>query len=198
MRRNELPQCEWTADKRSHKNLCDRTLAELWQLFPIQLTAPNPKWKTYYADIEKRLSKLLECWHPRLHHIGSTAIDSIWAKPIVDVLVEFDTSKNQNAAAELLAANGFLIMSRENNRISLNLGYTKKGFAEKAYHVHLRLAGDTDELYFRDYLNAHPDTAKDYEQLQLGLWKKYEFDRDGYTAAKSEFIQNVLSKAMKE
>jgi len=47
-------------------------------------------------------------------------------------------------------------MSDESRRITLNKGYTKDGFADKVYHVHLRYTGDNDELYFRDYLNEHP------------------------------------------
>ena len=64
------------------------------------------------------------------------------------------------------------------------MGYTDNGFAEKVYHLHLRLEGDHDELYFRDYLIEYPQAAKEYEQLKLSLWKQFEHDRDGYTAAK--------------
>jgi len=39
-------------------------------------------------------------------------------------------------------------------------GYTPDGFASKVYHLHVRYAGDWDELYFRDFLIAHPDKAK--------------------------------------
>ena len=72
------------------------------------------------------------------------------------------------------------------------------GFAEKVYHVHLRHAGDNDELYFRDYLNDHPQTAKEYEALKLRLWKRFEHDRDAYTEARTEFIGDVTAKAREE
>ncbi len=39
------------------------------------------------------------------------------------------------------------------------------------FHVHLRYAGDNDELYFRDYLNEHIQIAKEYERVKLKLWK---------------------------
>lgn len=60
-------------------------------------------------------------------------------------------------------------MSTEDRRISLNSGYTKNGFADKVFHIHLRYVGDNDELYFRDYLKDHPQIAKEYETLKLGL-----------------------------
>ena len=86
-------------------------------------------------------------------------------------------------------------MSQSDNRISFNKGYTENGFAEKVFHLHLRFAGDHDELYFRDYLLAHPETAKEYEAMKLKLWKEYEHDRDGYTNAKEEFAAKYTQDA---
>ena len=88
-------------------------------------------------------------------------------------------------------------MSEGENRLSFNKGYTKDGFAEKVFHLHLRYQGDNDELYFRDYLREHPEVAKDYERLKLGLWEKYEYNRDAYTDAKSDFIRKYTQKAKK-
>ncbi len=48
--------------------------------------------------------------------------------------------------------------------------------------------GDNDEVYFRDYLNAFPEVAQEYESLKLILCKKYKFDRDEYTKQKTEFV----------
>ena len=99
---------------------------------------------------------------------------------------------------KMMEGAGFTVMSDEDERISLNLGYASEGFAEKVYHVHLRRAGDNDELYFRDYLNAHPQTAREYEALKLRLWKRFEHDRNAYTDAKTGFIKAVTAKARVE
>ena len=84
---------------------------------------------------------------------------------------------------------GYLVMSQQAGRLSLNKGYTEHGFAEKVFHIHLRLDGDNEELAFRDCLNSRPDVARAYETLKLALWKTYEHDRDGYTRAKTDFIR---------
>lgn len=89
-------------------------------------------------------------------------------------------------------------MSTETKRVSFNRGYTKNGFADKVYHIHLRYAGDNDELFFRDYLNEYPEIAKEYEALKLSLWKKYEHNRDAYTDAKGEFVRRVTNEARKK
>ena len=53
-----------------------------------------------------------------------------------------------------------------------------------------------NEIFFRDYLNAHPDVAKEYEQLKLRLWKEFEHNRDAYTDAKTDFVNKYTALAM--
>ena len=181
------------------KDLSQMTLEELWQLFPIFLVAPSSKWEDYYLQIENQIKNLLKPYSiDRISHIGSTAIKGIWAKDIVDVLIEIPKSQDISQVASKLEKNGFIIMSTARNRISLNKGYTNEGFAQKVYHIHIRFTGDNDELYFRDYLNSHSDIAKQYEALKLDLWKKYEHNRDAYTDAKSEFITKWTKEARRE
>ena len=64
--------------------------------------------------------------------------------------------------------------------------------------VHLRYTGDNDELYLRDYLNELPDVAKEYETLNLRLWKQYEHNRDAYTDAKTGFISKWTAEVLCE
>ena len=150
------------------KNLSEMTLEELWELFPIFLVAHNDRWKDNFNEIKKTLTGLLAD-RPvvRISHIGSTAVQGIWAKNIVDVMVEIPQSADMKDMAQILKQNGFTIMFSGANRISLNKGYSINGFADKVYHIHLRHAGDNDELYFRDYLNEHPALAKEFEQGKL-------------------------------
>ena len=179
------------------KRLSEMTLEELWQLFPIYLAAYQPYWQEWYLEEESLLKTDLSSTE-RISHIGSTAIQGIWAKNIIDVMVEIPQSADMKDIAQLLEQSGFTVMYAEANRISLNKGYTENGFADKVYHIHLRYAGDNDELYFRDYLNEHPAVAKEYETLKLRLWKQYEHDRDAYTDAKTDFISKWTAEARKE
>lgn len=89
-------------------------------------------------------------------------------------------------------------MSDKPNRMSFNKGYTPKGYAKRVFHIHLRVFGDNDEILFRDYLISHSNVAKEYEDLKIGLLSKYRNNRDGYTAAKSNFIQRVLQLAKED
>ena len=177
------------------KPLAEMTLEELWALFPIVLAQPDSRWRAWYREERDRLLRVLNLPGLALHHIGSTAIDGIWAKPIVDILMEIPASASMDAVGKQLAQNGYICMHRQQDRMSFNRGYTSEGFAERVFHLHLRFAGDHDELFFRDYMNAHPDLAKQYEALKLSLWKTYEHDRDGYTAAKGAFVAEHTRRA---
>lgn len=177
------------------KNLSEMTLEELWKLFPILLTEHKDCWKDWYQEEKRRLSAFLPTEKIKLHHIGSTAIGGIWAKPIIDILVEIPDTLSMEEIKRLLEGNGYICMSEGEKRKSFNKGYTAEGFAGKVFHLHLRYAGDCDELYFRDYLREDREAAEAYERLKLSLWKKYEQDRDGYTAAKTAFIREYTEKA---
>lgn len=179
------------------KKLSEMSLEELWQLFPIFLTEHQECWKEWYSEEERLLKNALP-QAVRISHIGSTAIPSIWAKPIVDILVEIPKECELADYKDVLTGIGYICMSEQPDRISFNKGYTENGFAEKVFHLHLRYSGDNDELYFRDYLIEHPDAANQYEKMKLGLWKEYEHDRDGYTEAKAGFVREYTEKARLE
>ena len=152
-------------------DLSQLTLEELWQLFPIFLVEHNPAWRRRYEAMAGELAGLLAGFKvARISHIGSTAVDGIMAKDIVDILVELPRNASMEAAAGVLGRAGFIVMSAEGERISLNRGYMPDGFADEVFHVHLRYVGDNDGLYFRDYLREHPEVAREYEALKLGLW----------------------------
>jgi GrpB-like predicted nucleotidyltransferase (UPF0157 family) len=178
------------------KPLSEMSLEELWQLFPIQLTEYKPIWNDWFSEEKNYLSSLLP-QNCLIHHIGSTSIKGIWAKPIIDLLIEANLSDFSKIKTALLNQ-GYLCMKESPSRMDFNKGYTESGFFEKVFHLHLRTFGDHDELFFRDYLLKYPKIAKEYEKLKLSLWKPYEFNRDGYTEMKTAFVQEITQKAKEE
>jgi GrpB-like predicted nucleotidyltransferase (UPF0157 family) len=176
-----------------HKKLAELSLGELWQLFPIILTAHQDCWADWYKEETELLKEKLS-YVERISHIGSTAIKEIWAKPIIDILVEISKEEKLSNVKGIIERCGYICMAENNSRINFNKGYTLQGFAERVFHLHLRYEGDNDELYFRDYLQANADVAKEYECLKFALWKQYEHDRDMYTFHKGDFIKQCTQK----
>ena len=177
------------------KKLSEITREELWRLFPIILEEHKNCWADWFEEEAVNLRKFLPKT-ARISHIGSTAVPNIWAKPIIDILVEIESGMNN--IKEILINNGYICMSEEVNRMSFNKGYTENGFDERVFHLHLRYMGDNDEIYFRDYLIEHPDIAKEYEKLKLGLWKQFEHNRDEYTNQKTEFVRKYTELAKEQ
>ena len=173
------------------KELTDLSLEELWQLFPIILTPHQDCWSDWYEEEAGMLQREIPGIR-RISHIGSTAIQGIWAKPTVDMLVEVDKEKPLADFKDKIEKRGYIYMAERGNRLDFNKGYTLQGFAERVFHLHLRYVGDNDELYFRDYIQKDATAAKEYERLKLDLWKRYEHDRDAYTLHKSDFIKHYI------
>ena len=181
------------------KQLTDMSLEELWELFPIILTAHQACWSEWFEEEKQLLEEYLPADKVvRLSHIGSSAIEGIWAKPTVDMLLEVKEGTDFEEMKHCILTAGYLLMSAKEARMSFNKGYTLQGFAERVFHLHLRYEGDNDELYFRDYLRIHPEVAKVYEKLKLSLWKPYQHNRDGYTEAKEDFVRKYTEIGKKE
>lgn len=114
--------------------------------------------------------------------------------------MEISKESNVEEVKDKLISMGWLLMNSNEPDFwqVYNKGYTKEGFAEKVYHLHVRHKKDWNELYFRDYLIDHPEIADEYGKLKLSIWKEFEHNRDGYTEAKTQFISKVVDKARSE
>jgi GrpB-like predicted nucleotidyltransferase (UPF0157 family) len=132
-----------------------------------------------------------------VHHIGSTAIPSIYAKPIIDLLIEVKDIievDRQNLAMESL---GYEVMGE--------LGIPSRRFFRKdnqesvrTHHIHtfeIASAQVERHLAFRDYMLAHPEDAQKYSELKRELARKYPQNIDRYMDGKDVFIKEMDNKA---
>ena len=180
------------------KPLSEMTLDELWQLFPIILSAHNPDWIKYYQEEKALLEKSFGRLLVRIEHIGSTAVEGLIAKPTVDILLEADPSAAPETVRQAAERCGYTVMSEKTvpeYRLDLCKGYTPQGFADKVFHLHIRHPGDWDEIVFRDFLRKNPVRAQEYARLKKDLQKRFEHDRDAYTEAKGDFIRACVKEA---
>lgn len=175
---------------------------ERWVLFPILLSAHRTEWKEEYRkERDTILSAIGEENVDRISHIGSTAVEGLIAKPTIDILLEIKKDTDTTALISALTTTGY-ICDRQPWKPAPHLmfmkGYTPQGFQGQAVHLHVRYRGDWDELYFRDYLQSHPEAARAYGELKQRLQAKYRHDRDAYTNAKTDFIRHITSLAREE
>ena len=114
------------------------TLRELWELFPIILSRHEDHWKQWAAEEISTLENALGRNAKRISHIGSTAVERICAKPIVDILLEVADGVSFDKIKPLIESVGYRLMSASGYRMSFNKGYTPEGFADRVFHLHLR------------------------------------------------------------
>lgn len=180
------------------KRLSEMSLEELWELFPVILKEHDPIWKDWYLQEEKLLKKIGNQYIERINHIGSTSVNGLLAKPTIDILFEITEDCDLKFLVSMLEENGYIFEKQPQKpapHMMFMKGYTEKGFAEKVFHLHVRYIGDWNELYFRDFLQLHKEVAQEYSNLKLSLIDKYEHDRDGYTEAKTEFVNKYTKMA---
>ncbi len=194
------------------KHVSELTAEEFQKTFPITLEAHNPRYKEWYeAEKASILSVVDERDVARINHIGSSAVENLVAKPVVDILLEIDGCCQVEKLQEKLKTIGYgvEIATRAENpfRLLLAKGMTCDGFASRVYLLHVRYLGDWNELYFRDYLLAHPEVAEEYGQLKTQILRDIESGKiqrmpngqpNGYSQAKFAFVERVSALAKQE
>lgn len=164
----------------------------------VRIAPYNPKWAEHFRREKELLLKTLSETPLDIRHIGSTSIVGMPAKPILDILVGLRTLGEVEPLVENLKLIGY---EDRGNGDEPGRRYFVKGTAENRTH-HLNfceLNGDfwTRHLLFRDYLESHPDKAKQYAELKRALASKFPTNRPAYTSGKEEFVRYIIMSATK-
>ncbi len=133
----------------------------------------------------------------RIEHVGSTSVEGLASKPIIDLDVVISSDADLPAVIERLLKIGY--------RHEGDLGIPgREAFASETSPAHHLYVCDRNSqelarhIAFRNLLRAHPETANAYAELKRDLAQRFGDDRDAYTEGKSEFIERVLSDARGE
>lgn len=163
----------------------------------MEVVPHNPSWRNNFLNEADKIKCILKDEIVWINHIGSTSIPGIYAKPIIDILVEVKDINNIDYYNENMMEIGYIprgewgITGRR---------YFIKGLYERTHHVHIYQSDNPEigrHLMFRDYLVAHPEEAKQYEELKKILADKYRYDVAGYNNGKDSFIKEIDRKALK-
>jgi GrpB-like predicted nucleotidyltransferase (UPF0157 family)/ribosomal protein S18 acetylase RimI-like enzyme len=163
---------------------------------PIQLAPYDPAWPGRFVEERAELEAAIGEWVTGgIHHVGSTAVPGLAAKPIVDILVGVEGLEVSRGCFEPLARLDYLYAPYRTEEMHW---FCKPNPARRTHHLHLVPTGSgrfQDELAFRDRLRADPAAAAKYAALKSELADRYRDDREAYTDAKAGFISNLLDKA---
>jgi GrpB-like predicted nucleotidyltransferase (UPF0157 family) len=163
---------------------------------PVRIVPYDPRWAACFAKESVALETAVGAWVTGgIHHVGSTAVPGLAAKPIIDILVGVEDLVSSRACFAPLSELDYLYARYRPEEMHW---FCKPRPSRRTHHLHLVPTDSArfhDELAFRDYLRAHPGTAIDYATLKRGLAARFRDDREAYTDAKAAFIRDVLARA---
>jgi len=155
------------------------------------------RWREEFASESVLVARCLGGNVVATHHIGSTAIPGIFAKPIIDILVEVADVGAVDSYNEAMELGGYESMGEFGIP---GRRYFRKDDVDgaRSHQVHVFQSGDPEvarHLTFRDFMLAHPDIAREYSDLKRVLALAHPDDYDAYIDGKDAFIKRVDQKA---
>ena len=163
----------------------------------VEVVPHDPRWRGAFEAEAKQVAAALGENVVAIHHVGSTAIPNIYAKPVVDLLVEVRDITEVDGRSSAMESLGYEVMGeygipgrryfRKDNRGGI-----------RTHHIHAFEAGSTEverHLAFRDYMIAHPGEAQRYSELKRQLAEEHPRSIDGYMDGKDGFIKEMDRRA---
>ena len=163
----------------------------------VVVSPPDPKWPADYESERRKIESALGSCLIRTHHIGSTSIAGIYAKPIIDLLADVTALCELDTHTREMQRLGYEVMGE--------YGIAGRRFFRKndstgirTHHIHA-FARESAELErhleFRDFLRAHKKWAKGYSDLKRQLAQTHPCDIEAYMDGKDGFIKEVDRRA---
>lgn len=170
----------------------------------VKLCEHEKEWEIEAQNTISRLKKILGNVANDIQHVGSTAIPSIKAKPIIDIAVAVDDFNDVLALEKELKDEGFYYRPQSDlgGQLLFVSGSLYEGTGDLQTHfIHVVRTNSMDwinYINFRDYLNSTPTVAKEYEELKVSLAMQAPIDsgREKYLKGKHDFIVYTLRKAL--
>lgn len=163
----------------------------------IEVISYDSSWPQIFEKEASHLKDALGDNCLQVHHIGSTSVPDLIAKPVIDII---SVVKSREGVIPKLEKAGYI--SRGELNLPGRLYFKKSVPMEIHLHVYEEGHGEIDlNLSFRNYLRAHPEAVSEYIALKRDLISKLESHEKtgkhftGYTLGKNAFIKNILKKA---
>jgi GrpB-like predicted nucleotidyltransferase (UPF0157 family) len=165
----------------------------------LKLVPHDPAWASQFIAEASRIRDALEGMASAVHHIGSTAIPGIYAKPVIDICLEVSALQLLDRRVSKMELLGYVALGE--------YGIPERRFFRRddstgvrTHHVHgfeTGSSGSRRHIAFRDYMIAHPDAAESYSRLKRELVRRHAGDREAYIKGKEPFIREFETRALR-
>jgi len=163
----------------------------------VEFVSHRPQWAEMFKGEAVLLQELFGPQLVAIHHVGSTSVPGLKAKPIIDLLLEVSDIKQVNHFNEPMRQLGYEVMGEYG--LPRRRYFRKDVDGRRKYHVHAWQSGDIEierHLAFRDYLIAHPAHAEAYGNLKEKLAARFAGDREQYISGKDAFCKETEKWAL--
>ena len=162
----------------------------------VEVKPYNEQWLSIFEEEANIFHKILGLEIIDIHHIGSTSVNGLKAKPIIDIMpVVKDINRIDKFNISMI---GIGYKPKGENGISQRR-YFQKGGDNRTHHVHIYQLGNSEierHLAFRDYLRTHSDVAKKYGDLKEYLSQLFPYEIESYITGKEQLDMEIERKAM--
>ncbi|WP_164669810.1 GrpB family protein [Virgibacillus doumboii] len=162
----------------------------------VEVVPYNNQWPFFFEKESGELKRIFGTEIIEIHHIGSTSVAGLSAKPVIDMIPVARDITQIDAYNDAMKENGYEAMGENGIR---GRRYFQKGGDERTHHVHIFEAGDPAierHLAFRNYLRAHSNAAKQYGDLKEELSRLFPYDMESYIEGKAQFVADMEQKAL--
>ncbi|MGV3488204.1 MAG: GrpB family protein [Tuberibacillus sp.] len=161
----------------------------------VEVISYTKDWVNAFNEESEEIKAIFGALILEFHHIGSTTVPGMAAKPIIDMMPVVSDIEQVDRFNDEMIKLGYVPMGE--NGIP-GRRYFQKGGDQRTHHVHIYEKGNAEierHLAFRDYMMAHPEEAKKYSELKLTLAKQFPTDIESYINGKDAFIKDIDDKA---
>jgi GrpB-like predicted nucleotidyltransferase (UPF0157 family) len=161
----------------------------------IEICDWSPAWPGKFRLKAGAIRRVLGARALRIDHIGSTSIQGLAAKPIIDIQISVAGFELIEALTEPMAAIGYLWRPANPD---LAKRYFRERPGEERTHIHLRRSGSWHEqwaLLFRDYMRIHVEEHAPYAALKRALADQFSDDGAAYTDGKADHLWGIIRRA---
>lgn len=163
----------------------------------IIVTNYDENWVQLFKSEAKKVREIFKDEIVEIHHIGSTAVPNLKAKPIIDMMPVVKDIESVDSYNAKMMEIGYEPLGEFGLR---GRRYFRKGGENRTHQVHIYQFDNELEierhLAVRDYLRTHRKEAIEYGALKGRLADQFSKDIEGYSAGKDEFVKNLEQRAI--
>lgn len=165
----------------------------------VKLEEYNNNWVNEYEEEKELLLNVIGDKIKEIHHIGSTSIAGVKAKPIIDIMIVLNSFDEIQEIEKILTKYDY--SNRGKQGIDDRYFFPKGPDDARTHYIHFTLENSNtyyNQLYFKNYLIKHKEYIEMYNELKEELAVLYKDERSKYTKGKADFIENVIKLAKEE